>query len=53
MVRITGRRQKEPKRDIDGFRVKEGVLETSDKSFYLQAGEKVMYNTITKEVRIR
>jgi hypothetical protein len=53
MVRISGKREKEPKRDIDGFRVKEGVLETSDESFYLQAGEKVMYNTVTNEVRIR
>jgi hypothetical protein len=43
----------EPKRDIDGFRINAGVLETTDKSFYLQTGEKIMYNTDTKEVRIR
>jgi hypothetical protein len=56
MVKIKGRQRRSQwkiKRDIDGFRVNEGTLETTDHSFYLEKGEKIMYNTDTKEVRIR
>jgi hypothetical protein len=56
MVKISGRRRRDifrVKRDIDGFRVNEGTLETVDHSYYVETGEKVMYNTGTKEVRIR
>lgn len=44
---------KETKRDIDGFRLNAGKLETIEKSFYLESGEKVMFNRDTQEVRMR
>jgi hypothetical protein len=56
MVTISGKRRRNifrVKRDIDGFRVSGGVLETVDHSFYVETGEKIMYNTDTKEVRIK
>jgi len=54
MVEISGRgKQKPPKRDIDNFRVSGSKLETIDRSFYLKATEKLMFNEETKEVRIR
>jgi hypothetical protein len=43
----------EPKRDIDNYRTDGGTLETVDHSYYVETEEKVMYNTNTKEVRIR
>jgi hypothetical protein len=52
MVTIRGRQRRSEwkiKRDIDGFRVNAGKLETIDKSFYLEREEKVMYNLDTKE----
>jgi hypothetical protein len=56
MVRIHGRQRRKNwkiKRDIDNYRTDGGTLETVDHSYYVETGEKVMYNTGTKEVRIR
>jgi hypothetical protein len=57
MVRISGKRRRDifrVKRDIDDFRVTNGKLESyKGKSYWLKDGEKVMFNTDTKEVRIR
>jgi hypothetical protein len=41
------------KQVVSNFRVVGGKLETTNRSFYLEVNEKIMYDIITTEVRIR
>lgn len=43
----------ETKQVVSNFRVVAGKLETINRSFYLEINEKIMYDIITMEVRIR
>jgi hypothetical protein len=45
--------ESEIKQIVTNFRVIAGKLETINRSFYLENDEKIMYDIITTEVRIR